>query len=328
MDSLTVTIIAIVLVTFLSAFIKGRKKDRCLKKIDGYFIQVFNSKIKTIWGKAEIESNSIVIDEIDDSIYGCTDNEATNYDSMATSDDGSCEYPPNEPCDIEIQNHYRGHVANDEEQDAILVAFRVVPSNCEDELVEIDVELYQNGYDANYSHWVEVSGDAEYTDVSHTFDGVAIGNSWTPRITASLDDEVLEQVLFWGIDVVSQEPEVCEINLFGITLQTNNTTATVAFDLDCGYDTNELEGYNVSVQFLIYHVNETTSGANGTEPLEWTTQLYFIEGYADDIRTLALDNFTAENKTHYDFYWYAIWTDADGNQQFIEQTWLNRELSP
>jgi hypothetical protein len=274
------------------------------------------------------ESNSIVIDEIDDSIYGCTDNEATNYDSMATSDDGSCEYPPNEPCDIEIQNHYRGHVANDEEQDAILVAFRVVPSNCEDELVEIDVELYQNGYDANYSHWVEVSGDAEYTDVSHTFDGVAIGNSWTPRITASLDDEVLEQVLFWGIDVVSQEPEVCEINLFGITLQTNNTTATVAFDLDCGYDTNELEGYNVSVQFLIYHVNETTSGANGTEPLEWTTQLYFIEGYADDIRTLALDNFTAENKTHYDFYWYAIWTDADGNQKFIEQTWLNRELQP
>ena len=62
MDSLTVTIIAIVLVTFLSAFIKGRKKDRCLKKIDGYFIQVFNSKIKTIWGKAEIESNTIVID--------------------------------------------------------------------------------------------------------------------------------------------------------------------------------------------------------------------------------------------------------------------------
>jgi len=113
-----------------------------------------------------------------------------------------------------------------------------------------------------------------------------------------------------------------------ITLQTNNTTATVAFDLDCGYYENDLEGYNVSVQFLIYHVNEKNSGANGTGPLEWTTQLYFIEGYTDDIRTLALDNFTVENTTHYDFYWYAIWTDADGNQQFIEQTWLNRELSP
>ena len=84
-----------------------------------------------------------------------------------------------EPCDAEIHNHYRGHVAEDAEQDAILVAFRVVPSNCEDEMVEIDIELFQNGYAANYSHWVEISGDDEYTDVSHTFDGVAVGNSWT-----------------------------------------------------------------------------------------------------------------------------------------------------
>jgi len=274
------------------------------------------------------ESNSIVIDEVDDNIYGCTDSEATNYDSMATSNDGSCEYPPDDPCDVEIHNHYRGHVTEDEEQDAILVAFRVVPSNCEDEMVEIDIELYQNGYDANYSHWLEVNGDNEYTDVSYTFDGVAVGNSWTPRITASLNDEQLEQVLFWGIDVEEQEPETCEINLFGITLLTNNTTATVAFDLDCGYDENDLEGYNVSVQFLVYHLNETNQGANGTGPIQWTTQLYFIEGYADDVRTLVLDNFTVNNTTHYDFYWYAIWEDADGNQQFLEQTWLNRELEP
>ena len=78
---------------------------------------------------------------------------------------------------------------------------------------------------------------------------------------------------------------------------------------------------------MIYHVNETNSG-NGTGPLEWTTQLYFIEGFADDVRTLVLDNFTVNNTTHYDFYWYAIWEDADGNQQFIEQKWMNRELSP
>ena len=162
------------------------------------------------------ESNSIVIDEVDDNIYGCTDSEATNYDSMATSNDGSCEYPP----------------------------------------------------------------------------------------------------------------ETCEINLFNINLFTNDTLgrATVAFDLDCGYDTNDLEGYNVSVQFLIYHLNETNSGANGSGPLEWATQLYYIEGYADDVRTLSLDNFTVNNTTHYDFYWYAVWEDADGNQQFIERTWLNREI--
>ena len=104
-------------------------------------------------------------------VYGCTDSEATNYDSSATDDDGSCEYPPSEPCDVEITNHYRGHVADDAEQDAILVAFRVVPSNCEGEMIEIDIELFQNGYDANYTHWVEVNGDDQYTDVTHIFDG-------------------------------------------------------------------------------------------------------------------------------------------------------------
>jgi len=34
-------------------------------------------------------------------ISGCTDSEATNYNSDATTDDGSCEYPPSEnPCDV------------------------------------------------------------------------------------------------------------------------------------------------------------------------------------------------------------------------------------
>jgi hypothetical protein len=270
-------------------------------------------------------SNQVEIDEVDDAIYGCTDSEATNYDSMATDDDGTCEYPPNEPCEIEITNHYRGHVADDAEQDAILVAFRVVPSNCEGEQIEIDIQLFQNGYDANYSHWQIVSGDVAI-DISHTFDGVAVGNSWTPTIIASLDSDILEQVWFWGIDIVEQEPETCEINLFAIQLNTNSTTATVGFDLDCGENTNDLEGYNVSVQFLVYHVNETNSGPNATGPIEWTTQTYYIQGYADDPRYLILDNFTVNNTTHYDFYWYAIWEDADGETQYIEQTWLNREI--
>ena len=209
-------------------------------------------------------SNEVEIDEIEDVIYGCTDSSATNYDAEATEDDGSCEYP--EPCDVEIINHYRGHVADDAEQDAILVAFRVVPNNCEGEQIEIDIQLFQNGYDANYSHWQIVSGDVPI-DISHTFDGVAVGNSWTPTIIASLDSDILEQVWFWGIDIVEQEPETCEINLFGIQLQTNNTSAVINFDLDCGYDTNDLEGYNVSVQFLVYHVNETNSGPNATRTL-------------------------------------------------------------
>ena len=271
-------------------------------------------------------SDSITVAE--QTIFGCTDSEATNYDDSANEDDGSCEYPePEEPCDVEIHNHYRGHVADDAEQDAILVAFRVVPSNCEGEEIEIDIQLFQNGYDANYSYWQTVSGDEEYIDVSHTFDGVAVGNSWTPTIIASLDSDILEQVWFWGIDVVEQEPETCEINLFWIEIATNSTHASVGYDLDCGYDSNNLEGYNVSVQFLVYEVNGSNSG-NGTGPIQYTTDLHYIQGWVEDNNYLTLTNFTESNATHYDFYFYAIWVDSDGEQQFIEQTWLNRELQP
>ena len=38
------------------------------------------------------DCTSIVIDEVDDNVYGCTDMEACNYDADATSDDGSCDY--------------------------------------------------------------------------------------------------------------------------------------------------------------------------------------------------------------------------------------------
>ena len=165
-------------------------------------------------------------------------------------------------------------------------------------------------------------------DFTHIFDGVAIGDSWTPIVTAydMNNDSVVESIMMWGIDVEEQEPETCEINLFIIQLTTNSTTATVGFDLDCGEYTNDLEGYNVSVQFLVYHVNETNSGPNATGPIEWTTQTYYIQGYADDPRFLVLDNFTVNNTTHYDFYWYAIWEDADGETQYLEETWLNREI--
>ena len=247
------------------------------------------------------ESNSIVIDEVEDP-------------------------EPEEPCDVEIHNHYRGHVAEDAEQDAILVAFRVVPSNCEEEMVEIDIELFQNGYDANYSHWLEVSGDDEYTDVSHVFDGVAVGDSWTPRITASLNDEVLEQVFFWGIDVEEQEPEICEINLYWLGFATNATHAQVGYDLDCGEEYNDLDGYNVSVQFLVYEVGSANN--TSAQPILYETRLHYIQGWVEDNQLITLTNFTGSNNTHYDFYCYFTWIDGEGQSQMMEHKWLNRELAP
>ena len=252
-------------------------------------------------------------------VYGCTDDSANNYNPEATEDDESCEYDPEPECEVEIHNHYRGHVADDDEQDAILVAFRVQPIDCEGETIEIDIDMHPPGEDdeVNYHHYITVSGDND-TVVSHVFDHVAVG-VWVPRITAIIDDEQLERVWFWSIEVVEQ---TCEINLYGINIGTNNTSAVVFYDLDCGTEQNDLDGYNVSVQFLVYAVNSTD------DPIEYNTSLHYIEGYEDDTQMLRLSNFTDGNTTHYDFYWYAIWEDADGEQQFIERKWLNRELSP
>ena len=203
------------------------------------------------------------------------------------------------------------------------MAFKLVPENCEDETILVEIDLFQNGYAANYTWETMISGDNE-VDVSHIFDGVAVGNSWIPMITITHDGNQLEQVNFWGIDVVAPEPEACEINLYYIMLQTNSTHATVAYDLDCGYQENELEGYNVSVQFLVYDIN---SSNNTDQPLVWDTTLNYVQGWEYDNNSLSLTNFTSNNTTHYDFYWYATWTDENGDVQFIERKWLNRELS-
>lgn len=256
-------------------------------------------------------------------VYGCTDDEAENYDPEAEEDDGSCEYPPEPDCVVEIHNHYRGHIQSDAEQDAIQVAFKLVPTDCDGLSVVIEVALYTQGNDnePEYNHWTTLSGNGEH-DYSHTFDGVEVG-TWVPRITAFVDDEQKERVWFWTIDVEEQEPESCEINLFGITLTTNNTTASISFDLDCGYEQNDLPGYNVSVQFLAYQNGST--GAD--DPLEYTTELYFIQGWVEDIHTLSLSNFTIENDTVYDFYFYAIY-EVDGETEWIERMWLERDLNP
>ena len=51
----------------------------------------------------------------------------------------------------------------------------------------------------------------------HT-DGVAVGGSWTPTIVAA-EWRYFGTSLVLGIDVVEQEPETCEINLFGIAIE-------------------------------------------------------------------------------------------------------------
>ena len=175
--------------------------------------------------------------------------------------------------------------------------------------------------EVDYTHFLTVSGD-EPTDVPHTFDGISPG-VWVPRITASIDDVQLERVWFWSLEIVEPE-EFCDINLYAINIGTNNTSAVIFYDLDCGEEQNDLDGYNVSVQFLVYEVNST----NQTGLIEYNTSVHYIQGWEEDVHSMRLSNFSDGNSTHYDFYWYAIWEDEEGEVHMIERTWLNRELSP
>ncbi len=283
-----------------------------ISNTSNYYSHTFEEVGNAVW-KAKV---TLIQSE-----QGIIAEEETDWITVSYSDE------PDEPCDAEIINHYRGHVSEDAEQDAILVAFRVVPNEYCTEGVEIDLWLQQPGQSPNYSHSWELDDPSQAEDFTHTFDGVAIGNSWTPVVTAynMEDDQVVEQISMWGIDIVEPEPEICEINLFDIQIGTNSTHAQVAYDLDCGTNTNDLDGYNVTVQFLVYDINSSTAG---TQPLIWVSTVCYIQGYEDDVRIMTLTNFTHDNVTTYDFYWYATWIDGEGESQTIEQKWLNRSLNP
>lgn len=78
--------------------------------------------------------------------------------------------------------------------------------------------------------------------------------------------------------------------------------------------------------FLVYEIG--SSNNSSAQPILYETNLHYIQGWVEDNHYLTLTNFTQSNSTHYDFYWYAIWVDGEGQQQFIEERWLNRELNP
>tara|TARA_R110002033_G_scaffold153737_1_gene190175 strand:+ start:1056 stop:2633 length:1578 start_codon:yes stop_codon:yes gene_type:complete len=260
-----------------------------------------------------------------------------------------------ESCDAYFINEQAYLLEDDTEKDAVRISADVAlvegAKNCDGEQFEIIWKLYQDN-EVKYEHktWEDgVVTDTDGADYTfHTWDAVEPGN-YNPKAVLILNGDILdekwiahsisiEQPIYGCTDSVATnydsmatdddgsceyEPEICEINIFQIDLFTNTTHATVNFDLDCGYEPNDLEGYNVSVQFLIYEVNATANDS----PLEYDTALHYIQGFVGDTQVIVLDNFSQNNTTHYDIYWYAIWIDDEGEQKVIEQNWLNREMT-
>ena len=115
-------------------------------------------------------------------------------------------------------------------------------------------------------------------------------------------------------DSCEYPPPRCEIILFSIVIQYDKNTSWVQYDLDCGTEPNDQDGYNVSVQFW--------NSQNNTS-LNYTIGYHYIKGYIADTQELCLENLTAGK---YDFHWIAIWTDDDGEQKLLEVNWLDIEI--
>ena len=178
------------------------------------------------------------------------------------------------------------------------------------------------------SNTITHESEVDTLDSTHSWDFEEVPNGdWAPEIVVrageeELDDDELEPIT---VDFV----EICEINLYWVAIATNTTHAQMGYDIDCGNEPNDLDGYNVSVQFLVYEVgSDNATNGSQPQPILWDTRLHYIQGWVEDNHVITLTNFTGSNNTHYDFYGYFTWIDHEGESQMIEHKWLNRELEP
>ena len=58
-DTFAITIVSIIIFTVITAFIKGRSRDRCLMDFSGDMITLEESSGKAIWGKLSVEHTGL-----------------------------------------------------------------------------------------------------------------------------------------------------------------------------------------------------------------------------------------------------------------------------
>lgn len=56
---LLISVVVVILAAFIGAFIRGRRKDTCLKSFRGYTVTVLQKSGKRIWGRLQVESTGL-----------------------------------------------------------------------------------------------------------------------------------------------------------------------------------------------------------------------------------------------------------------------------
>ena len=59
MDAFGITIIFVIISTFVAAFVRGRKKDKCLKDFGQNMTTLEETNGKIIWGKLRVETTGL-----------------------------------------------------------------------------------------------------------------------------------------------------------------------------------------------------------------------------------------------------------------------------
>ena len=158
--------------------------------------------------------------------------------------------------------------------------------------------------DSNYESNMVNSNSLKIDEVAEEILGCTNSTALNYDENATVDDDSCEY-----------SPPRCEIILFSIAIQYNNNTSWVQYDLDCGTEPNDQDGYNVSVQFLMSENNTS---------LNYTIGYHYVKGYVADTQELCLEDITAGK---YDFHWIAVWTDDNGENKFLEVNWSDIEIT-
>lgn len=278
----------------------------------------------TSWGMGDDE------DWDDDGIrWGCMDDAAINYDPDANEDDEECEYEEDDEdddelfCQAYLFNEQVSIKEDDTEKDAVLLSADLgiedeSEDSCADLTFDIHWKLFQDG-EIKYESSTTESGEAQDPDgadyMFYLFDGVSAG-TYQAQVLLDFEGDLIDEKTIGDITVTESAEPRCDIILYEILSywENNNTTVGVDYDLDCGEDDNDSEGFNVDVQFS-YRDNGTTDSYKNT-----TQGFHFIEGYVGDVHTLTINDIET-NKT-YDFFWIAIWEDEEGQTHNINRSWM------
>jgi len=277
-----------------------------IKKSFGWIKPAIMSVIIMLGGGTILESNGTIdltpMGEGDDwaweddeyyPYYGCTDDLATNYDSYADADDGTCDYQTElvYGCTDDTANNYDYEAIEDDGT----CEYDTEPTyGCTDDTA--------NNYDTTAT---EDDGTCDY-DPEPT-EGCTDDTATNYDEDATEDDGSCEYP-------PSVECEPVIYSLFVRYDDANNSSLAADIDVDC---TNAGVTETVTIQFLAYPFNTT-----GVPPSNWTEISANITGEAADTYTLRLGNFSNGS---YDLYVYVSW-DADG-EGLIERKFLNVEIN-